>query len=169
MESDSRPIMGYVFSEGKCARERTLLAGCMAKRRVVQLPRRLTTVGVIPQLSRVEKKRRYLKKNPKIKWPKANDTATYDQFDEEVSKLVRRFKGTTDERLEKLAEIVYEEGLRRFGLEKEESPRQGQKKGGPSRRKSEADELRKAKKRLRTLWLNAEEHEKEGLKVLFER
>ena len=58
-------------------------------------------------------------KKRKIKWPKANDTATYKQFDEEVSKLVRRCKGSTEEKLVKLAEIVYEEGLRRFGPEKQ--------------------------------------------------
>lgn len=38
-------------------------------------------------------------KKPKIKWPKANDTATYKQFEEEVSKLVRRCKGSTEEKL----------------------------------------------------------------------
>ncbi|KAL9964680.1 hypothetical protein ACROYT_G028355 [Oculina patagonica] len=134
------------------------------------IERCLTTVGVIhTTVEQSGEEAKVAEKKPKIKWPKANDTATYNQFDEEVSKLVRRFKGTTEERLEKLAEVVYEEGLRRFGLEKEQSPRQGQKKGGPSRRKSKADELRKEKKRLRTLWLNAEEHEKEGLKVLYEQ
>lgn len=91
------------------------------------------------------------------------------QFDEEVSKSVRRCKGSREEKLAKLVEIVYEEGLRRLGLEKEQSSRQGKNKGGPSRRKSKVDELRKEKKRLRTLWLNAEEHEKDGLKVLYEQ
>lgn len=114
-------------------------------------------------MSRVE---RIPEKKPKIKWPKVNDTAVYNQFDEEVSKLVCRFKGSIEKKLGKLAETVYEEGLRRFGLEKEQLPRQGQKKGRPSRRKSKADKLRKEKKRLRTLWLSAEEHEKEGLKLL---
>ena len=58
-------------------------------------------------------------RKPKIKWPKANETAVYEKFDEDVNKLLMKSKGTTEEKLEKLAATIYEEGKKQFGLEAE--------------------------------------------------
>ena len=41
-------------------------------------------------------------------------------------------------------------------------------KGGPSRRDSKINRMRAEKKKLRTRWLQAEDHEKEDLKYLYE-
>ena len=56
-------------------------------------------------------------KKPKIKWPKANDTASYKSFDDDVSKIICKLKGDNEQKLKKLAEVVYNEGLSRFGAE----------------------------------------------------
>ena len=53
----------------------------------------------------------------KIKWPKACDTKEYEKFDEEVNALVGKHKGTIEQRLASLAETIYNEGEKRFGLE----------------------------------------------------
>ena len=60
----------------------------------------------------------YGNKKSKINWPKANDTASYGRFDDEVNKIESKCKGSTEEKLEKLAEVIYEEGKERYGLEK---------------------------------------------------
>lgn len=53
-----------------------------------------------------------------IKWPKANETAVYNQFDLDENTMLGKLKGNTEQKLERLAEVIYEEGERRFGLEK---------------------------------------------------
>ena len=106
-------------------------------------------------------------RKPKIKWPKANETAVYKKFDEDVNKLLMRSKGTTEEKLEKLATTIYEEGKKQFGLEAEKKKEAG-KKQWTSRRQEKIREVKKEKKRLRTLWIQATEDEKEGLMVLYE-
>ena len=67
-----------------------------------------------------------------------------------------------------MAEIIYSEGKDRFGLEKEAGEDKGKKKGGPSRREKQLAKLRGEKKKLRTRWLQANESEKQGSKVIYE-
>lgn len=102
-----------------------------------------------------------------VKWPKASDTASYKQFDTEVAKLSSRLKGCAEDKLDKLAALVYKEGLERFGLEKEPSPTE-KRKGGPSRKERKIAAIRKDKKKLKTRWDNAPPEEREGLKTLYE-
>ena len=68
-----------------------------------------------------------------------------------------------------MAEILYEEGKERFGLEKEEKREAKKNVGGPSKREAKIARLRSEKKRLRTGWLQANENEKEGFRVLYEQ
>ena len=60
-------------------------------------------------------------RKPKVKWPKANQTAEYNRFDEEVNKRLMKARGSTEEKLENLAKVIYEEGMKRFGPEKEQT------------------------------------------------
>ena len=77
-------------------------------------------------------------------------------------------KGTTDQKLEKLAGTIYEEGLKNFGLEVEKKAKSRVPPRRSSRRQDKIEEVRKEKKQLRTQWLRAEEDEKAGLQVLYE-
>ena len=107
-------------------------------------------------------------RKPKIKWPKANEAALYKQFDQEVNRKLIKMKGTIDQKLEKLAGTIYEEGLKRFGLEVEKKAENRTLPRRKSRRKDRIEEVKKEKKRLRTQWVRAEEDEKAGLQVLYE-
>ena len=110
-------------------------------------------------------------KKPKINWPKASETAKFRQFDETMSVAVSRLRGKPEWKLERMAEILYEEAEGRFGLEKAASGKgrgEGKKKGGPSRRERKIAEVKRDKKRLRKRWIQAEESEKAGLKALYE-
>ena len=92
-----------------------------------------------------------------MRWPKANDAASYKEFDNDVAKVVSRVKGNTHQKLDKLAEVVYEEGKKRFGLEADGKKAPVETKVGPSRREVKIAELRKEKKRLRTRLRNSSE------------
>ena len=107
-------------------------------------------------------------RKPMIRWSKANEAALYKQFDEEVNRKLIKMKGTTDQKLEKLAGTIYEEGLKRFGLEVEKKAKNRALPRRQSRRQNKIEEVKKEKKRLRTQWLRAEEDEKAGLKELYE-
>ena len=110
-------------------------------------------------------------KKPKIKWPKGNEAAVWKKFDDDVSRVVTKMKGTIERKLEKLAEVIHGEGEDRFGLENERGKgleKQDKAKKGLSRREEKIIEVKREKKRLRTLWLRADEEEKIGLKVLYE-
>ena len=105
-------------------------------------------------------------KKPKINWPKASEAEKYRQFDDTMSVVVANLRGNPEWKLNRMAEILYEEGKERFGLEGDGKTER--KKGGPSRRDSKTTKLRAEKKKLRTRWLQADEQEKDGLKVLYE-
>ena len=89
----------------------------------------------------------------------------YKQFDQEVNRKLIKMKGTIDQKLEKLAGTIYEEGLKRFGLEVEKKAENRTLPRRKSRRQDRIEEVKKEKKRL---WVRAEEDEKAGLQVLYE-
>ena len=103
-----------------------------------------------------------------MKWPRANDAASYKQFDNEVFKIVSRCIGSTEQKLERLAEIVYEEGKKRFGLDEGKQKKVEGKKSRLSRRQEKIAALRREKKKLRASWNEALPEEREGLKALYE-
>ena len=109
-------------------------------------------------------------KKPKINWPKACETEKYRQFDDTMSVVVAGLRGKPEWKLNKMSELLYEEGKERFGLENPKSGKEdGRKeKGGPSRRETKIAKLRAEKKKLRTRWLQACDQEKDGLKALYE-
>ena len=102
-----------------------------------------------------------------VKWPKANDTASYKQFDTDVAKITSRLKGSAEAKLEQLSSLVYKEGLDRFGLEKEAISTE-RRKGGPSRKERKIAAIRKEKKHLKAKWDQAKPEEREGLRNLYE-
>ena len=110
----------------------------------------------------------YGQRKPKVKWPRANDAASYKQFDNEVFKIVSRCIGSTEQKLERLAEIVYEEGKKRFGLDEGKQKKVEGKKSRLSRRQEKIAALRREKKKLRASWNEALPEEREGLKALYE-
>ena len=54
-------------------------------------------------------------RKPKIKWSKLTEKPKFKKFDDQVNNLLRRQKGAA-ERPKKLAEMIYDEGLKRFDL-----------------------------------------------------
>ena len=105
-------------------------------------------------------------KKPKIKWPKANETASYKEFDDEVAKMVSHLSGTTERKLERLAEVIYSEGERRFGMQQQQV-QTVQPISGPSRRDRRISQVKREKKALRTRWIRAPDGEKEGLLKIY--
>ena len=59
-------------------------------------------------------------KKPKINWPKASEAEKYRQFDDTMSVVVANLRGNPEWKLNRMAEILYEEGKERFGLEGDE-------------------------------------------------
>uniref|UniRef100_A0A0L8IE92 Uncharacterized protein n=1 Tax=Octopus bimaculoides TaxID=37653 RepID=A0A0L8IE92_OCTBM len=106
-------------------------------------------------------------KKPKIKWPKANDAASYKKFDDEVVRMTTKFKGDDEQKLENLVNIIYREGEKRYGLEATGNG-ESSAKGGPSRREIRIAKIRKEKKHLRTRWRDAKGVEREDPKQLHE-
>ena len=110
-------------------------------------------------------------RKPKVAWPAAKDKASYRNFEEKVCKNIYRMKGSVQERLKKLANTIYEEGIATFGevpvkQKKEEAKRPN--KQGESRRERKMRQLRQEKKTLRKRWMEARPDEKEGLKILYD-
>lgn len=66
-------------------------------------------------------------------------------FDDEANNLLPRKKSTV-EPLRKLAEVIYDEGLKRFGLDNVNPPSASNKKRRPSRRQEK--KLRKIRSSL---------------------
>ena len=97
----------------------------------------------------------------KVKWPKACDAAEYQEF-------VRRHKGNIEQKLKKLAETIYNEGEKRFGLEVNNITTPRQNKEILPRRQKKLQRVKKEKKQLHNRWIEAKEEEKEGLKILYE-
>ena len=111
-------------------------------------------------------------RKPKINWPKANEAVKYRQFDDTMAEVVSKLRGKPEWKLQRVAEVLYEEAEERFGLEKPTAQNVGKKvggkKGGPSRREKTIKKLREENKKLRARWLEAEDSEREGLKALYE-
>ena len=104
----------------------------------------------------------------KIKWPKACDSKEYEKFDEEVSAIVGKHKGTIEQRLASLAENIYNEREKIFGLE-QSTIKKVEQNIRVSRRQKEINKVKAEKKQLRSRWMKAKtENEKEGLNVLYE-
>ena len=76
-------------------------------------------IEIHPTAEQEKPSQEYGERKPMVKWPKANDTASYKQFDTDVAKITSRLKGSAEAKLEQLSSLVYKEGLDRFGLEKD--------------------------------------------------
>ena len=75
-------------------------------------------------------------------------------------------KGSTKDKLKKLANSIYETGVELFGIKESKKPQQ--KRSRPFRRTNKLVKLRKERKDLKRKWKAAREEEKEGLKILCE-
>ena len=100
----------------------------------------------------------------KIKWPKACDTAEYQEFDEQVNVIVRRHKGNIEQKLEKLAETVYNEGEKRFGPEVNNITAPRQNKEILSHRQKKIQRVKKEKKQLHKSGLRQRKKKKKDLR-----
>ena len=106
-------------------------------------------------------------KKPKVLWPAVNEKANYKRFEEIVCKKIYKMKGSTEDKLKKLASTIYETVVESFGI-KEERKKQPTTKRGESRRKRRMGQLRREKNVLRKQWRKAKPEEKDGLSVLYE-
>ena len=93
---------------------------------------------------------------------------TKNLMNKQASVIVRRHKGNIEQKLEKLAETIYNEGEKRFELEVNNNTTPRQKKEILSRRQKKIQRVKKKKKQLHKRWIEAKEEEKEGLKILYE-
>lgn len=72
--------------------------------------------------------------------------AKYKRFDNQVWALKRKQKVTAEEQVNRLAQMIYTEGLKRFSLENDEPSSATMKIGVPSRRQAEISKIKKDKK-----------------------
>lgn len=72
--------------------------------------------------------------------------AKYKRFDNQVWALKRKQKVTAEEQVNRLAQMIYTEGLKRFSLENDEPSNATMKIGVPSRRQAEISKIKKDKK-----------------------
>ena len=112
--------------------------------------------------------REWSEKKPKVKWPKSNEKNSYEEFDIEVNKMVSKFQGSAEEKLEMLAETIYQQGKDKFGLEREGGARKTIIHNTLSRREMKIRSIKKEKKALRARWLKADEDQKAGLLKLYQ-
>ena len=99
----------------------------------------------------------------RVKWPKGTDTQTWQEFDEDASKLLATtLSGGVDKKVNSLTSIVYNMGLDRFGSAemKERNPHL------PNRREKEISQLRGELRELRRQ--HRRNPEDQGLKDLRE-
>ena len=54
-------------------------------------------------------------KKPKINWPKASETEKYRKFDDTMAKVVSNLRGKPEWKLQRMADVLYEEAKERFG------------------------------------------------------
>lgn len=102
----------------------------------------------------------------KVKWPKASEKDEWRSFDESLHTILQNaLKGNTIAKLNIFGDIIYEEGKARFGelQQRKNLPKQS------GRREREIHQLLKERRLLRKAWRRSEDHEKEGLKNLWDR
>ena len=85
-----------------------------------------------------------------------------------VCKKIYRMKGEVEERLKKLANAIYEEGMGAFGEVSAKGKKKKSDKHGESRRERKMKQLRKEKAELRKRWIGASQDQKDGLAALYE-
>ncbi|KAI8485265.1 hypothetical protein Bbelb_370120 [Branchiostoma belcheri] len=107
-------------------------------------------------------------KKEKIKWPKANNRAAWEELDSDLSNVLEQgLKGDIDRKLNSVGEMVYNFCSEKFGTLAvgERQPSSNNRFG---RREREILQLVRRRRQLRKLWRKASPEEKVGLQVLWE-
>ena len=81
---------------------------------------------------------------------------TIEKFDEEVSEIPKKHKGSTQQKLEKLAETMYNEQDERYGLKSNDSTKPKPNRIF-SRKQEKLKNIRTEKKKLENRWNKANE------------
>lgn len=101
-----------------------------------------------------------------VKWPKANETAVWQQLDNDLSIILENsLRGQVETNLNCIGDILYEECRGRFGILEARRSTGPKQKG---RREREIEALVRRRRQLRKQWRRACRAEKEGLKPLWE-
>jgi hypothetical protein len=102
----------------------------------------------------------------RIKWPASNAEKEYNQFDNDLDKILETtLIGNVERKIQTFTRLIYAVGKERFGTIKEGREK---RKPEPSRQELQKGKLRKELKQLKSLWRNAKEEEKLGLSELRE-
>ncbi|KAI8500672.1 hypothetical protein Bbelb_214900 [Branchiostoma belcheri] len=106
-------------------------------------------------------------KKEKIRWPKANNRAAWEELDSDLSNILEQgLKGDIERKLNSVGEMVYNFCSGRLGtvVVGERQP----SRNSFGRREREILQLVRRRRQLRKLWRKASPEEKAGLQVLWE-
>ncbi|KAK0145336.1 hypothetical protein N1851_015756 [Merluccius polli] len=124
------------------------------------------TTGVeLPQPPSPAVERRLPEHRPHVKWPGSSDKKLWETVNTDLTVTLLKLRGTLEKKMEKMADIIYEYGAMRFGVQ-EAKVRKGVPTPPVSRRQQEIKRLIQERRQLRKQWKKASEEEKEGIEAL---
>ena len=92
-----RSYQGLRIHQGKvCKRKEAQHRRSADRQTIGSVPQEANHSGKDPTLEQRNATEGIGDRKPKIKWPKASETAKYKQFDEDVNKMLMKMKGTTE-------------------------------------------------------------------------
>lgn len=102
-----------------------------------------------------------------IKWPRARETAVWQQLDNDLSLILEySLHGRVEAKLSCMGDILYDECRNRFG-ELTEKQKNGPRQKG--RREKEIKQLFQRRHQLRKQWRKATHEQRQGLNLLWEK
>lgn len=108
-------------------------------------------------------------RKPQIVWPKSSQKNEWHAVDTDLTCLLEAQKGSVEQKLDKMGDVMYNYGAERFGTKLTNHRERKEPSAQPkSRRQQEMERLVKERRQLRKQWKKAAEAEKKGLEALQE-
>lgn len=68
------------------------------------------------QIGKSPKEKKPLQNKPKVNWPRTSKKAKREDFNADVSCILESLKGTVEQKLESMGDIIYGHGAERYGI-----------------------------------------------------
>lgn len=117
------------------------------------------------QPQRPPKEEKIKGQRPRVKWPKAVEKREWETVNTDLTKILQQQVGTAEKKLERLGNIIYYYGEKRFGVNIRRSNKVTSVPA-KSRRQQEIERLVRERRQLRKQWKKASDAEREGLMLL---
>ncbi|XP_078617582.1 uncharacterized protein LOC144885536 [Branchiostoma floridae x Branchiostoma japonicum] len=121
----------------------------------------------VPQLPETRSREPVIERKEKIKWPRANDKAAWEDLDSDLHHILDQgLKGDVERKLNQFGSLVYDFCSERFGVLESSGRKQAEVVKG--RREREIASLVKKRRQLRKRWRKASREERPGLEALWQ-